>query len=152
MRRLSVSESPASVRTTSQSNPNDPSVIESHAIEPKFTKRNRRIAHPLTLPRDRLAITMQKCRLSTGLSLSKLAQRSGVDVAYIWRIEQGQHQDVSREFLFLLSLAMVADESIVERVVETANEILDAAGLKLLRAPWERTLSNSKTTDGRIEK
>ena len=150
MSSSSANHSPALSDTESKAN--RLSITNARPVEPEPAKHNRRIAHPLTLPRDRLAITMQKCRLGTGLSLSKLAQRSGVDVAYIWRIEQGQHQDVSREFLFLLSLALVTDENTVERVVEVANEILDAAGLKLLRAPWERKLSNSETRRGPVEK
>jgi len=71
------------------------------------------------------------------LSFSQLADRSGVDVAHIWRIEQGEHQNVSREVLILLSIAMVLGSESVDLIVEVANEILDAAGLKMLRAPQD---------------
>jgi transcriptional regulator with XRE-family HTH domain len=100
-------------------------------------QRQQQKARPIQLPRDRLAVTFQKCRQASGLSLPKLAQTSGIDVAHIWRIEQGEHSNVSREVLILLSLGMVLDTGTLDHVVEIVNEILDAAGLKMLRAPWE---------------
>lgn len=99
--------------------------------------RNHRVARPLQSPRDRLALTFRRCREQSGLSFSQLADRSGVDVAHIWRIEQGEHQNVSREVLILLSIAMVLGSESVDLIVEVANEILDAAGLKMLRAPQD---------------
>lgn len=99
--------------------------------------RTRHKARPLQLPRDRLAVTLEKRREAASISLQKLAEVSGVDVAHIWRIKQGEHANVSREVLILLSMGMVLDSRTVDQVVEIANEILDAAGLKMLRAPWE---------------
>ncbi len=110
-------------------------------------KRKPRSARKLELPRDRLAITFQECRQASGLSFSKLAEAGGIDVAHIWRIEQGEHQNVSREILILLSMAMVLDTATIDRVVEVANQILDAAGLKMLRASWEEALGPQKITD-----
>lgn len=104
---------------------------------PAKVTRKRRVARPLQLPRDRLALAFQHCREQSGLSFSQLAERSGVDVAHIWRIEQGEHQNVSREILILLSIAMVHGSQSVDLVVDVANEILDAAGLKMLRAPQD---------------
>ncbi len=101
------------------------------------TQRQQHKARPIQLPRDRLAVTLQKCRQASGMSLAKLAQTSGIDVAHIWRIEQGEHSNVSREVLLLLSMGMVLDAGTLDQVVEIVNEILDAAGLKMLRAPWE---------------
>ena len=106
-------------------------------------KRKRHPARPLQLPRDRLAITFRQCRERAGLSLSQLADRSGVDVAHIWRIEQGEHQNVSREILILLSIALVLGSESVDLIVEVANEILDAAGLKMLRSPRESSSPSS---------
>lgn len=51
-------------------------------------------------------------------------------------MERGERQNAARETLLLLSLAMVLDAQRVDQVVEVANEILDAAGLKMLRPPW----------------
>ncbi len=100
-------------------------------------KRNRREPRHLESPRDRLALTFRKCRETAGISLPKLAERSGIDKAHIWRLENGERPETSRETLVLLSLALVLDEEMVDLVVDVANEILDAAGLKMLRAPWE---------------
>lgn len=99
--------------------------------------RSHRVARPLQSPRDRLALTFRRCREQSGLSFSQLADRSGVDVAHIWRIEQGEHQNVSREVLILLSIAMVLGSESVDLIVDVGNEILDAAGLKMLRAPQD---------------
>lgn len=111
----------------------------------------RHIARPLQFPRDRLALTFQRCREQSGLSFSQLADRSGVDVAHIWRIEHGEHQNVSREVLILLSIAMVLSSQSVDLIVEVANEILDSAGLKMLRAPQDSSL-NLRSADPRHEK
>lgn len=112
---------------------------------------NRHIARPLQFPRDRLALTFQRCREQSGLSFSQLADRSGVDVAHIWRIEHGEHQNVSREVLILLSIAMVLGSQSVDLIVEVANEILDSAGLKMLRAPQHASL-NLPSSDPRHKK
>ncbi|HZQ06357.1 MAG TPA: helix-turn-helix transcriptional regulator [Anaerolineae bacterium] len=99
--------------------------------------RSQRVARPLQFPRDRLALTFRRCREQSGLSFSQLADRSGVDVAHIWRIEQGEHQNVSREVLILLSIAMVLGSESVDLIVDVANLILDSAGLKMLRTPQD---------------
>jgi hypothetical protein len=112
---------------------------ETKTLKAHRPKRKTRTAQKLELPRDRLAITFRDRREFSHLSLSKLAEASGIDVAHIWRIEQGEHQNVSRETLILLSLAMVLDAGTIEQVVEVANAILEAAGLKMLRAPWDTT-------------
>lgn len=109
------------------------------------TKHSQRRARPLEFPRDRLAIIFQKCRQAQGLSLANLAQVSGIDVAHVWRIEQGERPNTSREVLIVLSMAMVLDITTLEQVIEIADEILDAAGLKTLRAAREpQSNSNSR--------
>ncbi|MCC7162467.1 MAG: helix-turn-helix domain-containing protein [Anaerolineae bacterium] len=92
---------------------------------------------PLELPRDRLAITVRKVREASGKSIYRLAEDSGVEGSSIWRIESGERKDLTRETLLLLSLGVVLNSRQVDQVIEVANEILDAAGLKMLRAPWE---------------
>ncbi len=100
-------------------------------------KYQRHKARPLELPRDRLALTFQKCRQVRGLSIAGLAEVSGIDVAHIWRIEQGERPNTSRETLIVLCMAMVLDSALLDQVIEVANEILDAAGLKMLRSNWQ---------------
>lgn len=92
---------------------------------------------PLEMPRDRLAITVRKVREASGKSIYRLAEDSGVEGSSIWRIENGQRKDLTRETLLLLSLGVVLNSRQTDQVIEVANEILDAAGLKMLRAPWE---------------
>lgn len=104
-------------------------------------------ARPLEFPRDRLAIIFQKCRQAQGLSLSDLSQVSGIDVAHIWRIEQGERPNTSREVLIVLCMAMVLDITTLDQVIEIADEILDAAGLKSLRT--SRGPQNSKERQSR---
>ncbi len=123
--------------------------VQARVRKTESQKRKRHVARKLELPRDRLAITFEKCRQESGRSFSKLAEASGVDVAHIWRIEQGEHQNVSREILILLSMSMVLDAATIDRVVELANEILDAAGLKMLRAPWEEASEPQKISDAK---
>lgn len=94
-------------------------------------------APTLELPRDRLAITVRKCREASGKSIYRLADDSDVEGSSIWRIENGERKELTRETLLLLSLGMVLNARQVDQVIEVANEILDAAGLKMLRAPWE---------------
>lgn len=106
-------------------------------------KNHRHKARPLELPRDRLAIVFQKWRQAQGRSVADLAQVSAIDVAHIWRIEQGERPNTSREVLIVLSMAMVLDVATLDQVIEVANEILDAAGLKMLRAPWERKVEST---------
>ncbi len=101
------------------------------------SRHNRHKARALELPRDRLAIAFQKWRQAKGLSLADLSQVSAIDVAHIWRIEQGERPNTSREVLIVLSMAMVLDVATLDQVLEVANEILDAAGLKMLRSCWQ---------------
>lgn len=91
----------------------------------------------LELPRDRLAITLRKLREASGKSIYRLAEDSGVEGSSLWRVEQGERKDLTRETLLLVSLGLVLNSRQVDQVIEVANEILDAAGLKVLRAPWE---------------
>ena len=90
------------------------------------------LSRPLELPRDWLALTLRECREHAGKSIYQLAKDSGVDAPNLWRMERGERQNITRETLILLSLGMVLDEKQVEQIVEYANSILDAAGLKTL--------------------
>ncbi len=115
-------------------------------------KHSQRRARQLELPRDRLAITLQKRRHEQGLSLAELAHISGIDVAHIWRIEQGERPNTSREVLIVLCMAMVLDIPTLDQVIEVVDETLDAAGLKMLRASREpQRESNAKRNRGTDE-
>jgi len=107
-------------------------------------KPSHRVARPLELPRDLLALTLQKCRQESGKSTTKLAYDSGLDVAHVWRIEQGERQQVSREILVVLSLGLVLDADQVDEVIAVANQLLDAAGLKTLRPLLEPNTPSSR--------
>lgn len=76
-------------------------------------------------------------RERAGKSIYRLADDSGVDGATIWKLEKGERKEMTRESLLLLSLGIVLNARQVDQVIEVANEILDAAGLRMLRAPWE---------------
>ncbi len=114
-------------------------------------KRSQRRARPLELPRDRLAITFQKCRHTQGLSLAELAHISGIDVAHIWRIEQGERPNTSREVLIVLCMAMVLDIPTLDQVIEVVDETLDAAGLKMLRPTREPQRESSAKRNRRAD-
>ncbi len=105
--------------------------------DPEPLKIQPKAPRPLELPRDLLAITLRKCREESGKSIYRLAEDSDVPEVNIWKMERGERQNATRETLLLLSLAMVLDANQVDQVVEVANVILDAAGLRMLRAAWE---------------
>jgi hypothetical protein len=47
-------------------------------------------------------------------------------------------------------MAMVLDTTTLDQVIEMTNEILDAAGLKMLRPPWERNLEPKTTSKQKV--
>lgn len=69
----------------------------------------------------------------SGKSIYELSKDSGIDAAYIWRMLKSEKREVSREVLILLSVALVEDESRVDTLVDVANDLLDAAGYRVLR-------------------
>lgn len=116
--------------------------IENASTSSALAKNNREysckpLSSCLELPRDRLALTVRKIRERSGKSIYRLAEDSGVEGSSIWRIETGERKDLTRETLLLLSLGVVLNSRQVDQVIEVANEILDAAGLKMLRASRE---------------
>ncbi len=66
------------------------------------------------------------------MSIYQLSQTSGVDGAYIWRILRGERENVSREVVIRLGVALVLEWAEAERVIDTTNELLNAAGFKRL--------------------
>ncbi len=83
---------------------------------------------------DPLARALQKHLHSSGKSIYRLSNDSGIDAAYIWRVLNDQKHEVSREVLILLSIALVLDDGEVDMITDIANDLLAAAGYKSLRA------------------
>lgn len=83
---------------------------------------------------DALHSVLKKHLEKSGKSIYQLSKDSGIDAAYIWRVLNSDKREVSREVLILLSVGLVADERRVETLVDVANDLLDAAGYKILRA------------------
>lgn len=80
-----------------------------------------------------LADTLDKELKRSGKSIYQLSNESGVDAAYIWRILRGERQNVSREVLIALSIALASEPGQVDRVFNVVNEMFDAAGFRALR-------------------
>ena len=68
-----------------------------------------------------------------GKSIYRLADDSGVPGINIWKMERGECQNATRETLLLSSMAMILDRKKIDEIADVANEILDAASLKMLR-------------------
>lgn len=82
---------------------------------------------------DALPAVLKEHLEKSGKSIYQLSNDSGVDSAYIWRVLNGERHEVSREILILISVGLILDVRRVEKIVEVANELLDAAGYKPLR-------------------
>lgn len=61
--------------------------------------------------------------------LSLRSHSNGVDGANIWRILRGKRESVPREILIRLGVALVLESTKAEKLIETTNELLEAAGL-----------------------
>ncbi len=75
--------------------------------------------------------TLRGLRTRSGKSRYVLAQFSGVDEAYILRLESGERQNPSRDTVLKLCLALVADS--VTLSIDDINLLLMAAGYAPLR-------------------
>ena len=81
------------------------------------------------------AHTLRNLRTKSGKSRYRLAQYSGLDEAYILRLESGERQNPSRDAVFKLCLALTADSDSI--TINDANELLLAAGYAPLRSRGE---------------
>ena len=79
--------------------------------------------------------TLRKLRSKSGKSKYRLSQYSGLDEAYILRLESGARQNPSRDTVMKLSLALVADATTVS--IDDVNELLLAGGYAPLRGRGE---------------
>jgi transcriptional regulator with XRE-family HTH domain len=78
------------------------------------------------------AESLKKLRLKSGKSRYRLAQYSGLDQAYIQRLETGERANPGRDVVMMLALALVESSDAVE--VYDVDELLLSAGY----APFRR--------------
>ena len=83
--------------------------------------------------------TLKALRVKGGKSRYRLAQYSGIDQAYILRLESGERANPSRDVVMMLSLALVENSEGV--TVHDVDELLLAAGYAPLRRRGEKQTS-----------
>jgi transcriptional regulator with XRE-family HTH domain len=91
------------------------------------------VAQPVVVTHDPLAERLREVLRESNKTIYQLSADTGIDASYIWRIVRGERVEVSREVLMLISVALVLDKSHLDRVVETANKLLEAGGYKTLK-------------------
>lgn len=79
--------------------------------------------------------TLKRLRSKGETSRYKLAQFSGLNEAYVLRLESGERQNPSRDAVIRLGLALAAHSTTIS--VDDVNELLLAAGLAPLRSRGE---------------
>ena len=83
---------------------------------------------------------LKNLRSKSGKSRYKLAKYSGLDEAYLLRLESGERQNPSRDTVMKIGLALVADSTAVS--IHDVNELLLAGGYAPLRGRGETFPSN----------
>ena len=76
--------------------------------------------------------TLKKLRSKAGKSRYRLAQFSGIDQAYLLRLERGERANPSRDLVISLGLALVSGCSTLN--LEHIEELLLSAGYAPLRS------------------
>ena len=84
--------------------------------------------------------TFKRLRSKSGKTRYKLAQYSGLDEAYVLRLESGERQNPSRDTVMKLCLALVADSAAVS--IHDVNELILASGFAPLRGRGESVPAN----------
>ena len=79
--------------------------------------------------------TLKRLRSKAGKTRYKLAQYSGLNEAYVLRLETGERQNPSRDTVVKLGLALVANSSTIS--ISDINELLLAGGYAPLRSRGE---------------
>lgn len=82
---------------------------------------------------------LRKLRLRAGKSRYRLAQYSGIDQAYVQRLETGERGNPSRDVVLMLALALVENSETVG--LHDVDEFLLAAGYAPLRRRGEKSAS-----------
>jgi len=75
--------------------------------------------------------TMKELRKRAGKSRYRLAQFSGVDQAYLLRLEAGERNNPSRDLVLTVALSLVQDSAIL--TLDDVDEMLLSAGYAPLR-------------------
>ncbi len=83
----------------------------------------------------RFSQTLKRLRQQSGKSRYKLAQYSGLNEAYLLRLESGERRNPSRDAVVKLALALVADSGAVS--LHDVNELLLAGDYAPLRGRGE---------------
>lgn len=78
---------------------------------------------------------LKQLRAKTGKSRYRLAQYSGINEAYILRLERGERANPSRDVVLMLGLALVENSDSV--AIWDIDELLLAAGYAPLRRRGE---------------
>ena len=78
---------------------------------------------------------LKRLRFKAEATRYKLAQYSGLDEAYVLRLESGERQNPSRDAVMKLGLALVANSPMIS--VNDVNELLLAGGHAPLRSRGE---------------
>ena len=81
------------------------------------------------------ATRLKKLRTQAGKSRYRLAQFSGITEVYIWRLEEGERSNPSRNVVLLLALALVDNSDAV--CILDIDELLLSAGFAPLRRRGE---------------
>ena len=76
--------------------------------------------------RTEFSLVLRRLRERSNKSRYRLAQFTGVNEAYLLRLETGERQNPSRDVVLKLGLALVADSSLV--TLNDVNELLLSAG------------------------
>ncbi len=71
---------------------------------------------------------LRKLRDESGKSYYRLEQATGITAPYIWRLENGERRNPTRDVLVMLALGLVLDGDGVVNLLEAANALLDAGG------------------------
>ena len=79
--------------------------------------------------------TLKRLRSKSGKTRYKLALHSGLNEAYVLRLESGERQNPSRDTVMKLGLDLVADSATVS--IHDGNELLLAGGFAPLRGRGE---------------
>ena len=93
-----------------------------------------------TQRRTEFSLVLRRLRERSNKSRYKLAQFTGVNEAYLLRLETGERRNPSRDVVMKLGLALVADSSLV--TLDDVNELLLSAGYAPLLSRGESVSSD----------
>ena len=85
------------------------------------------------------AETFKRLRLKAGKSRYRLAQYSGIDQAYLLRLESKERTNPSRDVVLMLAFALVENDEVVG--VHDVDELLLSAGYAPFRRRGQKVLS-----------